>query len=128
MTVQRVDLFGECTEMTAIYSALLPVPLKETKQKIARHKWGEKKSTFRSIRMRCQKCGLERDAKSNEDGYHWVEFRMGDETWSRNNKTPECQPYMTSRRFELEAKANAKGWFWSEERKKWCQTGPNVSS
>lgn len=95
------------------YSAFLPVALKESKRKVEKHKWGEKKSTFRSIRTRCQKCGMERDAKSNNDGYHWVEYRMKDELWEKKEKTPSCQPYMTVRRFDLEEKANAKGWFWT---------------
>lgn len=108
--------------MSAIYSALLPAIAKESKPKVARHKWGEKKATFRSVRMRCQKCGLERDAKSNDDGYHWMEFRMKDETWAKQEKTPECKPYMTVRRFDLEARANAKGYVWSGER--WVKTDP----
>lgn len=98
-----------------LYSALLP-QIKESNPKIARHQWSEKKATFRSVRMRCQKCGLERDSKSNDDGYHWLEFRMKNESWGKKEKTPECRPYATGRLVELETMANAKGYFWNGKR------------
>ncbi len=41
---------------------------------------------------------------------------MKEEHWDKKEKTPECKPYMTVRRFDLEAAANAKGYTWNGER------------